>query len=110
MRRLPPVRRLVGNARPGVRRQPSARPEEIVMLARWGTFVHRRRWAVLVLSLGLVVLSIAGIVRGVSPRYDGDSTGTEASVADRQLQRLPNQGAPSLTLLYRSASLTARDP
>jgi RND superfamily putative drug exporter len=84
--------------------------EEIVMLARWGTFVYRRRWAVLALSIGLVALSVAGIVDGVSPTYNGDTTGTDSSLVIQQLQQLPAQSAPSVTLLYRSTSLKVGDP
>ncbi len=79
-----------------------------MMLARWGTFVYRRRWAVLLLSAGLVVLSVVGILRGVSPNFNGSTTGTESATAEQLItQQLKGQNARSLTLLYRSSSLTA---
>ena len=81
------------------------------MLMRWGDFVYRRRWAVLVLSVGFVALAIAGIVKGTSPSFNGNSTGTEAASADQLVQQqLPAQNARSLTLLYRSPTLTADSP
>jgi RND superfamily putative drug exporter len=81
------------------------------MLTRWGTFVYRRRWAVFVLSMAFVALSIAGILRGTSPSFNGNATGTEAASADQLVtQQLPARNARSLTLLYRSATLTAGSP
>ena len=81
------------------------------MLERWGSFVYRRRWAVLVLSVGFIALSVAGILKGVSPSFNGNSTGTEAASADQLVTRqLPSQNAHSLTLLYRSSTLTAGSP
>jgi RND superfamily putative drug exporter len=81
------------------------------MLARWGTFVYRHRWAVLLLSVGLVALSIAGVVKGTSPSYNSNTTGTEATKANQLIQQqLPARNAQSLTLLYQSATLTAPGP
>ena len=81
------------------------------MLARWGNFVHRRRWVVLVLSVGFVALSVAGILKGASPSFNGNTTGTESASADQLIkQELPAQNAHSLTLLYRSVTMTAADP
>src|SRR5262252_9350479 len=68
------------------------------MLARWGSFVYRRRWVVLLLSVGFVGLSIAGVLKGASPSFNGNTTGTESA------------SAHSLTLLYRSSTMTAADP
>src|SRR5260370_34153485 len=82
-----------------------------MMLARWGTFVCRRGWAVLLLSAGLVALSVVGILRGVSPNFNASPTGTESAAADQLItQQLRAQNARSLTLLYRSTSLTAGTP
>jgi RND superfamily putative drug exporter len=81
------------------------------MLARWGNFVYRRRWVVLVLSVGFVVLSIAGVLKGSSPSFNGNTTGTESASADQLVkEQLPAQNAHSLTLLYRSSTMTAGDP
>ena len=81
------------------------------MLARWGNFVYRRRWAVLILSVGLVALSIVGVLKGASPSFNSNTTGTESTTADQLIkQELPAQNAHSLTLLYQSATLTASDP
>src|SRR5215471_2721125 len=83
----------------------------ICMLTRWGSFVYRRRWAVLVLSAAFVALAIAGIVKGTAPSFNGNSTGTEAASADQLVTReLPAKNARSMTLLYRSATLTADNP
>jgi uncharacterized membrane protein YdfJ with MMPL/SSD domain len=91
--------------------RPLVWPEEIIMLARWGNFVYRRRWVVLVLSVGFVVLSIAGVLKGSSPSFNGNTTGTESASADQLVkQELPAQNAHSLTLLYRSSTMTAGDP
>jgi RND superfamily putative drug exporter len=81
------------------------------MLARWGSFVYRRRWVVLVLSVGFIALSIAGVLEGASPSFNGNTSGTESASADQLIkQELPAQNAPSLTLLYRSGTLTAGSP
>jgi len=80
------------------------------MLARWGNFVYRRRWVVLVLSVGFVALSIAGVLKGSSPSFNGNTTGTESASADQLVkEQLPAQNAHSLTLLYRSSTMTAGD-
>jgi uncharacterized membrane protein YdfJ with MMPL/SSD domain len=82
-----------------------------MMLARWGNFVYRRRWVVLVLSVGFVALSIAGVLKGSSPSFNGNTTGTESASADQLVKdQLPAQNAHSLTLLYRSSTMTAGDP
>jgi RND superfamily putative drug exporter len=79
--------------------------------ARWGNFVYRHRWAVLVLSIGLLVLSIAGIVKGASPSNNQAITDTESGIADQlATQQIPAQSASSLELLYRSSTLTATQP
>src|SRR5262245_66291446 len=81
------------------------------MLARWGSFVYRRRWVVLVLSLGFVALSITGVLKGTSPSFNGNTTGTESASAYQLIKdELPAQNAHSLTLLYRSSTMTAGDP
>jgi uncharacterized membrane protein YdfJ with MMPL/SSD domain len=81
------------------------------MLARWGSFVYSHRWVVLVLSVGFVGLSIAGVLKGASPSFNGNTTGTESASAYQLIkQELPAQNARSMTLLYRSATLTAGNP
>ena len=81
------------------------------MLARWGSFVYRRRWVVLLLSVGFVGLSIAGVLKGASPSFNGNTTGTESASAYQLIkEELPAQNAHSLTLLYRSSTMTAGDP
>jgi putative drug exporter of the RND superfamily len=81
------------------------------MLTRWGSFVYRRRWAVFVLSAAFVALAIAGIAEGTAPSFNGNSTGTESASADQLVtQQLPAKNAGSMTLLYRSGTLTASDP
>ncbi len=81
------------------------------MLARWGTIVYRRRWAVLALSVGFVALAFTGILKGVSPSYNGSPTDTQSGATHTlATSQLPAQNGSSLTLLYRSASLKAADP
>jgi RND superfamily putative drug exporter len=82
------------------------------VLARWGNFVYRRRWAVLVLSVGLIVLSISGILKGTSPSYKPQGiTDTESGAAYQlSTQQIPARSVSSLELLYRSGTLTATQP
>jgi RND superfamily putative drug exporter len=81
------------------------------VLARWGTIVYRRRWAALALSAGLVALAFTGVLKGVSPSSNGSPTDTQSGTASTlATSQLPAQHGPSLTLLYRSATLKAADP
>lgn len=82
------------------------------MLAAWGRFVHRRRWLVLGLSVGLLALALLGLARGTSPNYNPNTvSGTEAATANALLSHaFPAQSARTLQLLYESDVLDARQP
>lgn len=82
------------------------------MLASWGTLVYRHRWAVLGLSLALLLLALIGIREGVSPSYNPQGiSGTESETAEELLtHQIPAQSGSSLELLYRSPTLTADQP
>lgn len=81
------------------------------MLARYGRFVYRRRWVMLLVSVGLVALSIGGVIYGVSPHFNGSPTGTEASDADHLIStQLPHTSGSSFELLYSGDSLKVADP
>jgi RND superfamily putative drug exporter len=85
------------------------------MFDRWGRFVYRRRWAVLVVSAVLLGLSIAGILAGGTLAGNG---GFGANTAAGQTQKLitaeiqPEQAPTGSTmdLIVASNTLTATDP
>ena len=85
------------------------------MFDRWGRFVYRRRWAVLVVSAVLLGLSIAGIVAGGTLAGNG---GFGANLAAGQTQKLitaeiQSEQAPTgstMELIVVSNTLTATDP
>ncbi|MBO0746221.1 MAG: MMPL family transporter, partial [Candidatus Dormibacteraeota bacterium] len=82
------------------------------MLAAWGRLVHRRRWLVLLLSMGLLALAVAGLVKGSSPSYNPTYvSGTQAAAANTLInQAFPAQNRNTLLLLYSSQTLGARQP
>jgi uncharacterized membrane protein YdfJ with MMPL/SSD domain len=81
------------------------------MLARYGRFVHSHRWAVLLASLGLLALSIAGAVLGTSPHSNGGLSTTESGVADQLITaQLPHTNGSSFELLYSGGTLRVADP
>jgi RND superfamily putative drug exporter len=82
------------------------------MLATWGTIVHRHRWAVLGLSIVLLLVALIGIHEGVTPSYNPQGiSGTESETAEQLLtHQIPAQSGSSLELLYRSPMLTADQP
>jgi RND superfamily putative drug exporter len=81
------------------------------LLARYGRFVHRRRWAMLLVSAGLVAASIGGVLYGTSPHFNGSPTDTEAANADRLIStQLPQTSGSSFELLYSGGSLKVADP
>jgi len=85
------------------------------MFGAWGRFVYRARWAVLVLSLLLVVSSVVGILRlstSLPSAYRGDEHAESSRAVDLQNAELPTDGGGSFTLLFsaRDATLKASDP
>jgi RND superfamily putative drug exporter len=85
------------------------------MFDRWGRFVYRRRWAVLVVSAVMLGLSIAGILAGGTLAGNG---GFGANLAAGQTQKLitaeiqPDQAptGSNMDLIVVSKSLSATDP
>jgi RND superfamily putative drug exporter len=85
------------------------------MFDRWGRFVYRRRWAVLVVSAVLLGLSIAGILGGGTLAGNG---GFGANLAAGQTQKLitaeiqPDQAptGSNMDLIVVSKTLNATDP
>jgi len=81
------------------------------MLARYGRFVHSHRWVVLLASMGLLALSIAGAVLGASPHYNSGLSTTESGRADQLITaQLPHTNGSSFELLYSGGSLMVSDP
>ena len=85
------------------------------MFARWGRFVYRRRWWMLVFSAILLGLSIGGIITGGTLAGNGnfgaELPAGQASKLIRQEMRL-NQGPSTgseMTLLFSSTTLLATD-
>jgi putative drug exporter of the RND superfamily len=85
------------------------------MFARWGRFVYRRRWAVLIVSAVLLGLSIAGILTGGTLAGNG---GFGANLAAGQTAKLitaeirPEQAptGSNMELIFTSPTLSATDP
>ena len=85
------------------------------MFDRWGRFVYRRRWAVLVVSAVMLGLSVAGILAGGTLAGNG---GFGANLAAGQTAKLitaeiPPEQAPTgstMELIVVSSTLTATDP
>jgi len=83
------------------------------MFARWGRFVYRRRWAVLVASAVLLALSVAGIITGGTLVGNGGfgatlPAGQAAKLEANELH--PKQGktkTSEITLLFSSPTMVA---
>jgi len=81
------------------------------MFAAWGHFVYRRRWPVLVLSVILLVLSIALVARGGTLKSGGIIQTSESGRAAKLIQKqLPQAGGSQLSLLFSSPTLKVSDP
>jgi uncharacterized membrane protein YdfJ with MMPL/SSD domain len=83
------------------------------MLAAWGRFVHRRRWAVLLCSLLLLAASLAGLVAGGVPVRHSASLDVEAQrAADLVQAELPSRstGGSSFEVVFGSSTLSVGDP
>src|SRR5437773_12545587 len=85
------------------------------MFGRWGRFVYRTRWWMLVFSAVLLGLSIGGVVTGGTLAGNGnfgaDLPAGKASKLIQQEMR-PNQATSSsseMTLLFGSSTLIATD-
>lgn len=81
------------------------------MFARWGRFVHRFRWPVLVLSALLLIGSVGIVAQGAKLESGGFIETAESGRASRLIEReLPAAGNASFTLIYSSPTLSAKDP
>ncbi len=85
------------------------------MFGAWGRFVYRARWAVLVVSLLLVVSSVAGILRlstSLPSSYRGDEQAESSRAVDLRNAELPTDTGGSFTLIFsaKDATLKASDP
>ncbi|MBI2983794.1 MAG: hypothetical protein HYY42_06425, partial [Chloroflexi bacterium] len=81
------------------------------MFARWGRFVHRFRWPVLILSALLLSGSIAIVLQGAKLESGGFIETAESGRASRLIEReLPTAGTATFTLIYSSPTLSAKDP
>jgi putative drug exporter of the RND superfamily len=84
------------------------------VLAAWGRVVHRRRWAVLALSVPLLGASIAGVLHG-GALSSGNSSGSqiEAGRASALINQEQGSGKPagsSFLLIFSSPHANATDP
>src|SRR5438132_142405 len=85
----------------------------LAMFARWGRFVYRRRWAVLVASVVLLALSVAGIIGGGTLVGNGGfgatlPAGQAAKLEANELH--PKQGntkTSEITLIFSSPTMVA---
>ncbi|MHB8507238.1 MAG: MMPL family transporter [Candidatus Dormibacteria bacterium] len=78
-------------------------------MKRWGGWVYRRRWAVLVLSAALMAASGLLVLRGGDlrdPRGGVVEAGRASAAIDREL---PKTGGSSFEVILASRTLVARD-
>ena len=80
------------------------------VLGKWGRFVHRHRWHVLALGLGLIGLVTLGLIVGSRPGATVSPQDTESATA-RALanQEFSTIDRPTILLIYRHARLTVQD-
>ncbi|HEY2598153.1 MAG TPA: MMPL family transporter [Candidatus Dormibacteraeota bacterium] len=84
------------------------------MLDRWGRFVYRRRWTVLVVSAVLLGLSIAGILTGGTLAGNGGfganlAAGQTAKLITAEIQPEAAPTGSTMELVVVSPTLTATD-
>ena len=81
------------------------------MFTAWGHFVHRFRWIVLILSIGLLVASAAIASQGGKLESGGFIETAESGRASKLIEReLPRAGGSTFTLIFSSDTLTATSP
>ena len=85
------------------------------MFDRWGRFVYRRRWAVLVVSAVLMGLSVAGILGGAPLAGNGGfganlASGQTAKLVAAEIQPEQAPTGSTMELIVVSTTLTANDP
>jgi len=77
---------------------------------RWAYFVHRRRWAVLMMAVILLVLSVLALSNGGQLKNASDYDVEAVRAADLEQQQLPASTGASFDLILRSGSLRYPDP
>ena len=85
------------------------------MFDRWGRFVYRRRWAVLIISAVLLGLSVAGILTGGTLVGNGGfgadlAAGKAAKLVTAEIQPSQAPTGSGMELVFISSTLTATDP
>jgi RND superfamily putative drug exporter len=81
------------------------------MFAAWGHLVYRFRWAMLILSAGLMVLSVFVSASGGDLKSGGIIQTSESGRAAKLIQdELPRSSGTSFTLVFGSETLTVTDP
>jgi len=85
------------------------------MFDRWGRFVYRRRWAVLIVSAVLLGLSVAGILAGGTLAGNGGfganlAAGQTAKLITAEIQPEQAPTGSTMELIFASGTLAATDP
>ena len=85
------------------------------MFDRWGHFVYRRRWLVLIVSAVLLGLSVAGILAGGTLAGNGGfganlAAGKTARLITAEIQPEAAPTGSTMELIFVSDTLTATDP
>jgi len=85
------------------------------MFDRWGRFVYRRRWPMLIASAVLLGLSVAGIFTGGTLAGNGGfganlAAGQTAKLITAEIQPEAAPTGSTMELIFASGTLTATDP
>ena len=83
------------------------------MFAKWGRFVYRRRWAILVFSALLLAASVAAFVEGGSFAAGKPTLGAQSTKAAELLSKElggDKKTGSSFQLIFRSSSQSSQDP
>ena len=79
-------------------------------MKRWGYFVHRRRWAVLALSLLALVLSFAALMNGGQLKNSSDYNVEAVHGFNLEDKQLPSTTGANFEFIFTSATLRYGDP
>ena len=80
------------------------------MFAAWGHFVYRFRWAVLVISVALLVLSVVQSAAGGDLKSGGIIQTSESGRASKLIQdELPRSSGSSFSIVFGNDTLTVGD-
>src|ERR1700737_143841 len=81
------------------------------MVAWWGHFVYRFRWAVLAVSALMLVVSIVALAHGGTLKNSGGNNTESGRALTLMQNQLPQSGAgSSFTLVFGSNTMAATDP